>query len=300
VTYQLGYCCINMDLQSKGVTYSRDMIRKTFDQRGVAYASELALQNCKDFITVLNWNADHNVRVFRMGSSIFPWSSQYKLSDLPDYPEIQSLLLQAGSIAADTNQRITAHPDHFVKLGSAKPTVVDSALVELEHQSRIFDLMGFVPSYYNAINIHVGMNRTPDVTARWIDSFHRLSDTARARLVVENDDKANAYSTVQLVTDLHQSIAIPVTFDYFHHTFHDSTLTLKDAFMLAYQTWPTTPLFHYSESKNINESVSGNARAHADYVYSKIDAFGHTVDIDLEAKMKEKALLHYRTLFNEN
>jgi len=55
-------------------------------------------------------------------------------------------------------------------------------------------------------------------------------------------------------------------------------------------------LFHYSESKNINENVKGNPRAHADYVFTVIDDFGLTIDVDLEAKAKELALFKYREL----
>jgi len=55
-------------------------------------------------------------------------------------------------------------------------------------------------------------------------------------------------------------------------------------------------LFHYSESKNLNENVSGNPRAHANYVFNKIDDFGLTFDVDLEAKAKELALFKYKEL----
>jgi UV DNA damage repair endonuclease len=57
-------------------------------------------------------------------------------------------------------------------------------------------------------------------------------------------------------------------------------------------------LFHYSESKNLNENVTGNPRAHADYVFNKINDFGLTIDIDLEAKAKELAVLDYLRRLN--
>ena len=54
---RLGYACINMELQeTRGIQTSRTMIRKTFDQKGIAYASQLALQNCRDLIEVVKWN----------------------------------------------------------------------------------------------------------------------------------------------------------------------------------------------------------------------------------------------------
>lgn len=296
--HQVGYCCINTELHKRKITTNRSMIQRTFKEKGLKYASQLALQNSADLIKILAWNANNNVKVFRISSGIFPWGSEYSLTSLPDYFAIASNLAQAGKLAKDTNQRITAHPDHFVKLGSAKPNVVDNSIKDLELHSEVFDLMGLAASPYNALNIHVGMNFSSDVINRWITAYHRLSPNCRARLVVENDDKASAFSALQLFTHLFSDINIPITFDYFHHEFHTDGLTTQHAAELAAGTWPDgiTPLFHYSESKNLNEGAKGNPRAHADYVFNSIDDFGMTLDFDLEAKAKEKALFKYRSL----
>ena len=54
---QMGYACINMDLNSRPkssrVTTNRSMIRRTFDEKGIPYASELALQNVRDLYKIL-------------------------------------------------------------------------------------------------------------------------------------------------------------------------------------------------------------------------------------------------------
>lgn len=294
----VGYCCINNTLNKCGITTGRTMRKATFQQKGLAYASELALKNAQDLVHILSWNARNDIKVFRMGSGIFPWGTEYHITQLPDAQQITDALQLAGIIADTSGQRITAHPDHFVKLGSANPAVVDNSIKDLELHSTVFDLMGLSTTPYNAINIHVGMNFSEDTAQRWIDNFRRLSPNLQSRMVVENDDKENSFSTVQLFTYLHAELGIPLTFDYFHHQFHPDGLTTQDAAELAAGTWPDgiTPLFHYSESKNINESVSGNPRAHADYVFTRIDDFGLTLDIDLEAKAKELALFKYRSL----
>lgn len=296
--HQIGYCCINTQLNKQKITTGRGMIKRTFDQKGLPYASELALANAMDLVRIVQWNADNNVNVFRIGSGIFPWASAYNVLDLPDIEKIKYYLLKAGMLAAATKQRITAHPDHFVKLASSKPAVVENSLKDLELHSTVFDLMGLAATPYNALNIHVGMNFSEDVAARWVTAYHQLSNNCKARLVVENDDKASGFSVIQLFTYLHAVLNIPITFDYFHHQFHPDGLSTQEAAELATGTWPEniTPLFHYSESKNLNENATGNPRAHADYVFNKINDFGLTIDIDLEAKAKEKALFKYRSL----
>jgi UV DNA damage endonuclease len=297
--HQVGYCCINTTLQKQEkITTSRGMIKRTFMKEGTPRASMLALQNAKDLVKIIEWNAIHDINVFRMSSGIFPWGTEYDLQKLPDYQKIADTLRIAGFLAMKYGQRITAHPDHFVKLASAKPHVVDNSIKDLELHSTVFDMMFGNATHHNAINIHVGMNFSNEVADRWITAYNRLSANLKARLVVENDDKSSGFSVRQLYETLHNRINIPVTFDYFHHQFHNDNLSTEEAARLAASTWPTgiTPLFHYSESKNINENVSGNPRAHSDYVFSKIDDFGLTIDVDLEAKSKELALFRYREI----
>jgi UV DNA damage endonuclease len=296
--HNVGYCCINTTLQKKKITTGRGMIQRTFKQKGLKYASELALANAKDLLEILMWNADNGIKVFRMGSGIFPWGTEYKITHLPDYFEIVSTLDLCGKFAKATGQRITAHPDHFVKLGSEKEKVVQNSIKDLELHAEIFDYMGLDKTPYAAMNIHVGMNFSEQTAARWVKNFKRLSHSCQSRMVVENDDKETGFSVLQLFANIYSEVGTPITFDYFHHQFHQDGLTTQEAAELAAGTWPEgiTPLFHYSESKNINEKVKGNPRAHADYVFSRIDDFGLILDVDLEAKAKELALFKYREL----
>ena len=71
----LGYACINTALseqpKSKRVTTNRSMIKKTFLKKGINYAGELALENIKDLLKVLEWNDRHNIRFFRVSSDLF-------------------------------------------------------------------------------------------------------------------------------------------------------------------------------------------------------------------------------------
>ena len=161
------------------------------------------------------------------------------------------------------------------------------------HHDWIFNMMGLPATHYYPLNIHVGMNRTDDTTQRFIERFEMLNSTTKARLVVENDDKANAYSVLNLFNDLYLNIHTPITFDYFHHTFHSSGLSSEEAAKMAAETWDCTPLFHYSESKNLNENVQGNPRAHSDYAFNKLDDYGLNIDVDLETKAKELAYFKY-------
>lgn len=288
----LGYCCINLTLGRDDVRTSRTMRKATFQQRGLDYASDLALQNINDLHKVIAWNIQNNVRVYRITSDLFPWESEYQISDLPDYDKICKKLIEIGQLIKISGIRTSFHPSHFVKLGSDRPDVVDNSIANINHHAEIFDLMDLDKSHRYPINVHIGSvgadrNATID---RFRHSIDRLSDSARARFVVENDDKQSLYSVRELVDILD----VPITFDYFHHSLHTDGVDEQDAFLMAYESWPTTPLFHYSDSRRDHEDPTARITAHADYVYNPINDYGFDVDIDLEAKAKELALFKYR------
>ena len=153
---RIGYACINMTLQkSGGYTTNRSMRQKTYNERGLDYCSELALQNAKDLVNIIKWNNEMRIKQFRMSSDIFPWMAYYQLDELPDYEEISDYLYMAGDEASG-KQRITFHPGHFNVLCSPNPAVVKKTIKELNQHSQIMDIMGLSNTVYNKINIHVG------------------------------------------------------------------------------------------------------------------------------------------------
>ena len=91
-----GYCCINLTLAEQGIKTGRKMIKRTFDEKGIEYAGEIALRNIKDLVSIIEWNNTNNIKLYRLSSSIFPWMSHYELKDLPTYNKIKTLLEGAG------------------------------------------------------------------------------------------------------------------------------------------------------------------------------------------------------------
>ena len=96
---------------------------------------------------------------------------------------------------------------------------------------------------------------------------------------------------------IHERIGIPIVFDYHHHTFNTGGLSEQEALELAMSTWHDgiVPVTHYSSSK---PKETGNpkdkAQAHADYILEQINNYGYDIDVMLECKAKELALLEYR------
>ena len=297
---RMGYACINMQLsQQKPKIYTgRSMIKRTFKSKGINYASELGLENTKDLFKIVKWNNENGFNFFRITSNLFPWCSEYKLSDMPDYDEIKSILSDVGKYVKDNNMRITSHPGPFNVLTSPHEHVVDNCITDLSIHGEVFDMMNLSRTPYNKINIHIGgvYGDKKSAMERFCTNFLRLPDSVKTRLTVENDDKASMYSVVDLYEGVYCKIGIPIVFDYHHHRFNTGGLTEEDALEVAISTWgDVVPVVHYSESRNIEqENDKIRPQAHSDYVYDYIDTYGNRVDIMVEAKHKELAVLKYK------
>ena len=295
-----GYCCINTTLRTEKptITTNRNMIKRTYAEKGIVYASELALQNVKDLVKIINWNNQNGVKLFRISSDMFPWMSEYEISDLPDYDKIKNVLKGAGKIAMDNGQRLTFHPGPFDVLASLTQRVVDKCIIDLNKHGEIMDLLGLPRDHSAPINIHVNTTQggKNEAMQRFCDNFYLLDASVRKRLVVENDDKESQYTTEDLYQGVYNKTGVPITFDYHHHWCHPGELTQEEALKLASTTWPTgiKQLVHYSSCQMIHEDdTQTNKRAHSDYIYEFIDTYGLSLDVELEAKAKELALKKY-------
>ena len=256
-----GYACINMQLSNPQdfggkakdrVTTNRSMIKKTFQERGIEYASSLSLLNVLDLQKILEWNVEHGVKFFRLSSNVFPWASEYQLHDLPDYEAIWEACERAGNYAREHGIRLTSHPGPFNKLASPKESVFQNTKRDLEIHGEFFDMLGLPRDHYAKINIHVGAayGNKPVALDTFVKNFERLPASVTSRLTVENDDRPSLYSTQELYDGVFTRTGIPIVFDYHHHGFCTGDLSEQQALELAISTWgDIKPVVHYSESR---------------------------------------------------
>ena len=286
----IGYACINLSLGKK-ITTNRTMVKRTFIAKGVDYVSDLVLQNVADLERIIDWNEEMGIKMYRMSSEMFPWATEYEFTDLKDWNEIQKILQRCGAKATMYKQRLSFHPGPFNVLVSPKENVVLNTIKDLEVHGRIMDAMGLSKTPYNKINIHCNGVYGDKQTAmdRFITNFEKLSNSVKSRLTIENDDKASMYSVKDLMY-IHNAIKIPIVFDYHHHTFNTGDLSEEAALRLACSTWPKgiRPATHYSESK-----IGSKPQAHSDYVERIPETYGNIVDIMVEAKQKDLAILKF-------
>jgi len=299
---RMGYCCLCLSLEKEKVTTNRGMIKKTFLEKGLPYVSELAVKNTEDLIRIINFNGQKGIKMYRMSSDMFPWMSEYEISDLPDYEIIELNLKIAGDIARAMDQRLSFHPSPYCVIASENPSVVEKSIKELRQHAEIMDLMGLDQSYHYPINIHINTTKPSkeESAERFCKIYLDLPHNVKSRLVVEIDDKKSQFTSVDLMNLVHSKIDIPITFDYLHNICNPPPeLSEYDSLLICASTWKGfTPLVHYSDSRKLFEDSNSKEVAHSDWIHQKIETYGLELSIELEVKMKDLALIKYLKEFD--
>ena len=303
---RFGYCCINKTLQEKeGIHTSRTMRRKTFDSKGLGYVAELAFDNSKDLLRILQWNYANGFEVFRITSNLFPWASEYSWDQLPNMSKIRDNLAEAGAYAKKTGQRLSVHPGPFNCLASHKEHVVANCVKDLTLQADQMDMLGMPMDHNAKINIHIGASYGDREKAldTWCRNFELLPENVTKRLTVENDDRPNLYSTKMLYDSVYKRLGVPIVFDSHHFHCGPQDTSYEEAFLMAYETWPNgiRPMCHHSNSKKKYEDPScKSVAAHSDYYYEAFNSCGKYVDVAMECKAKELGVIDYLNKFEND
>jgi UV DNA damage endonuclease len=249
----------------------------------------LVWENLLGLETILRWNAERGVKLFRIGQSLIPFASH------PSFPydweaEHGDDLRRIGELARILGIRLSMHPGQFIQPGSLRPGVSERSLAELRYVARVFNLIG---SSDSVIVLHMGGAHEDRAasTVRFVETMR--SETSILRyLALENDERV--WPVVDIVHTA-RSLGVPAIADAFHHELNPGGLTLREALDLSLPTWEVRrarPKVHLS-----SQDPNKQAGAHAYSVdlgdwYALLAAVdGREADIMVEAKGKEQALV---------
>jgi UV DNA damage endonuclease len=264
---------------------------------------------------IVEYCDDRDIRMYRMATALAPYASHPDLPEFRDQPrECAAELERVGRRARELAIRLSTHPGQYTVLNSEDERTRRLAAAELEVQAELMEGMGLGPEAVVVLHVGGAAGGVDAGMERFERGFALLSDAARARLVVENDDRQFA---LRDVLRLSERIGRPVVWDVLHHRCHDPAgIPEREALALALATWPqgVTPKVHYSSPKTAVEErrkrvgrrverslVLPQLRAHADLIdpiafelFLRDTAAGHDFDVMLEAKAKDLALLRLR------
>jgi UV DNA damage endonuclease len=258
---------------------------------------------------ILDYLDEIDVRMYRISSDFVPYATH---PDMPQFHgqvrECAAELAELGRTARERGIRLSLHPSQYVLLSAVNPEITQKGIADVNAQAELLDAMEMGPEGVVVLHLGGAYGDKDAAMARFAESFPRLSEGGRRRLVIENDE---TIYTVEDCLRVHEAVGVPVVFDHQHHLLNPGTLSMGEAVRRALATWPAgvTPKVHFSSPRLDSRMVTRGKREteappllsqHADYVHPwEFGAFlremeGAPCDVMLEAKMKDAALLKLR------
>ncbi|KAG1762860.1 UV-endonuclease UvdE-domain-containing protein [Suillus occidentalis] len=286
---RLGYACLNTILRNKkpadeAVFCSRTCRIETIKKNGIEWVKDLGRRNIEDMLKIIEWNEENNIRFMRLSSEMFPFASHELYGYSLDY--CAPILAEVGALANKYGHRLTVHPGQFTQLGSPRDSVIKASIRELEYHAQMLNLMGIGPD--GVMIIHGGgvYGDKEAALARIRKTVEEdLPKDVRDRLVLENDEIWISHSSSTIIHDaLNPS----------------SDLTPSEIIARAnviFARRGIKPKQHLSEAREGAVTVM-ERRAHADRCQKLPEALPDDMDLMIEAKDKEQAVLHLYRLYN--
>ena len=259
---------------------------------------------------ILDYLDDVGIRMYRISSDFVPYATH---PDLPQFHhQIEEHALELARIGRYANRldiRLSLHPSQYVVLNAQDDEIVGKAVQDLDSQARLLDAMEQGPEA--VVVLHVGgvYGEKAASLQRFVDHFDRLTEPARRRLVIENDEMS--YSVRDCLW-IHERIGVPVVFDHQHHRLNTGDMEVAEAARAALGTWPAdvVPKIHFSSARLDARQVGRGRstrleppilRQHADFVdpWTFADLMhalrDRDFDVMIEAKAKDLAVIKLRS-----
>ncbi len=259
---------------------------------------------------ILDYLAEVGIRMYRISSDFVPYATHPELTRF--HRQIEEHAVELGRIGRYADRlgiRLSLHPSQYVVLNAEDEEIAAKARRDLDSQARLLDAME--QGAEAVVVLHVGgvYGDRRAALDRFAARYPRLSEPARRRLVIENDETS---FTIRDCLWIHERVGVPVVFDHQHHRLNPGGMSVRSAARAALRTWPrhVVPKIHFSSARLDGREVKrGKAvrieppllRQHADFVdpwtfaelLHELRDLGF--DVMIEAKAKDLAVLKLRS-----
>lgn len=258
----------------------------------------------------------HGIHMYRMSSDIAPYATH------PDMPQFHTMvkdsasdLARFGRLAREADVRLSFHPSQFIVLNSESEKLTLKSMWDLDSQAEMLDLMECGPEAVMVVHVGGAYGDRASGCRRWAETWKRLGEPVRRRLVLENDDIRFSAADVLKV---HEATGVKCVFDYQHHwCFNPEGLPMVKTLERFCATWPTgvRPKMHFSCARTEMRELKRRNRktgklelvlqppvwtGHADYnnpfeSITFLRSIQHVdTDVMLESKSKDLSLIRLR------
>ena len=258
----------------------------------------------------------HQIHMYRMSSDLAPYATH------PTMPQFHTMvrdsaqdLATLGRLAREAGIRLSFHPSQFIVLNSENEELTRKSMADLDSQAEMLDRMECGPEAVLVVHVGGAYGDRSSGRERWIQTWSRLSEPVRRRLVLENDDIR--YSSADVLA-IHEQTGVKCVFDYQHHwCFNPESLPMVETLAKFLRTWPdgVRPKMHFSCARTEMRELKRRNRktnkielvlqppiwtGHADYnnpfeTITWLRSIAHLeTDIMLESKAKDLSLIRLR------
>lgn len=293
--HEIGYACMNMDIKNN--VYKTCRLKDVSEEKLIA----LIEHNLQVLNDTIDYNIQHNNKMFRVSSSLIPFAS-HSVNTLNWEEIFKSEFDSLRNKITDNDIRISCHPGQYTLINSPNDEVVKASIRDLEYHTKIMDLLSGNPKHKMIIHVG-GIYGDKDLAIqRFIENYNNLDVSIRKYLVIENDDKL---FTVEDILKISALTGVPCVFDNLHHECNPSCLDLspREIINKIVATWSRLdgrPKVHYSQ-----QDLNKRAGAHSytiDLEKFIVDCNTyydyHDMDIMLEVKDKNRSFLKVNLLLS--
>ena len=265
---------------------------------------------------VLGYLRKHGIHMYRMGSDLAPYATH------PDMPQFHNMVKESasdlalfGRYAREADVRLSFHPSQFIVLNSESEKLTLKSMWDLDSQAEMLDLMECGPEAVMVVHVGGAYGDRESGWRRWAETWKRLGEPVRRRLVLENDDIRFSAGDVLKV---HEATGVKCVWDYQHHwCFNPEGLPLVETLERFCATWPAgvRPKMHFSCARTEMREIKRKNRktgkletvlqppiwtGHADFnnpfeTITFLRSIQHVdVDVMLESKSKDLSLIRLR------
>ena len=246
--------------------------------------------NLKALDRIIDYNIQNRIKMFRISSDLIPFGSS-PVNSIKWWELYAEQFEAIGQKIKDSGMRVSLHPGQYTVINSPSEDVVLRAVDDLVYHARILDAMTLSTEHKLILHIGGAYGDKPSAMERFCDSYEKLPEAVKKRLIIENDDKIY---TIDEVLAISLKMGIPVVYDNLHHEINHGEPAYDDAYWIAQTKTTWKPIdgkqkVHYSQ-----QAVGKKTGSHSDFIHIvPFMAYYHAVsgdDIDIMLEVKDKNL----------
>ncbi len=278
---RIGYACLTEGIPN---TKMRSCIMKNASPEKLY---ELIEHNLYSLKNILLFNAENDIRLFRISSDLIPFGSS-PVNTLKWWADFSDQFNELSAIIEKTGIRVSMHPGQYTVLNSPHPDVAARAIQDLIYHTRLLDCLN--AGQNSKIILHLGgvYGDKDSALKRFAKAYMNLSHEIKSRIAIENDDKSY---NINEVLNVGLKLKIPVVYDNLHselNPFGDFTHNYWiDKCKSTWHIIDGAQKIHYSQQAK-GKSPGSHSRTIAlkEFIRFSENIYDDSIDIMLEVKDK--------------